>query len=96
MIDPIGMKKIEAVRMQPRSAADQPAQPAPVQSTSQPGVDTADARMLAIAADAARGDAPIDQDKVEQLRAKIADGSYSLNPKALANAMLGFASEGLK
>lgn len=40
------------------------------------------------AADMAAAGAPIDTDKVASIRARIADGSYTIDPKAIADRMI--------
>jgi negative regulator of flagellin synthesis FlgM len=59
----------------------------PVSKTAAGGTEAAKAQATPAAEMAAQG-APIDMDKVAAIRAKIADGSYKIDPQAIADRMI--------
>ena len=69
----------------PRPASPTPAPAAPVDSVS----ISDEARAHAAARDAVESAPDVRQDRVEQLRQQIADGTYKIPSSALARALLG-------
>lgn len=92
MIPAIGSTGLtRAVQMQ----GDGVARSEPVAKTASAGSEAAKAQATPAAEMAAAG-APIDTDKVAAIRAKIADGSYKIDPKAIADAMIARDLPGTK
>jgi len=67
----------------------------PVTRAAPSGSEAAKAQSTPAAEMAAQG-APVDMDKVAAIRAKIADGSYKVDPKAIADKMIAFDLPGSK
>jgi flagellar biosynthesis anti-sigma factor FlgM len=88
-LDPVARRRqTDAVRGQRGGVGQGPAPAKALDATFSPGDATGVARLVGIL----RNMNPVDVHRVDELKARIADGSYRADPEELADLLLGQAA----
>ena len=86
MVDPVGSKPVSPVRGLAPLTKAAPVRPA---ASALGGTDEAASSAVAGLARDSAASAPVDAARVAQLRRAIADGSFSVQPDAVADRLVG-------
>lgn len=89
MVDPVTLWPIRPVS---KSVMDDGARATRSETTSVRPLDagTSLPKLVSLAADLAKAGAPVDHDRIAQLRQAIAQGDYLIDAESIAHSMVGF------
>ena len=89
MVDPVGSKPVSPVRGLAPLTKAAPVRPA---TSALGGADEAAGSAVANLARESAASAPVDSARVARLRGAIADGSFSVQPDAVAERLIAFGN----
>lgn len=94
MIDPLNVKKIGPVRLQPEMTGERQVKTEGGATGVRASSDSAQPQLLSLASEAASEGAPVDRSRAGELSEAIGNGNYKVEPSRIAAAMLDFALAG--